>query len=108
MVQAIGIHRHIRIPIEGANRYRHALPQPIAIPIKNIQGAVVQGLINKLRPCVYVFHIKPFHGNLSTFKKKDAFFFLNAMESKKKPFFWNAMESSTEQHATLIRGRVEA
>ena len=33
LVQAIGIDRQIRIHIEGANRYRYAIPQPIDIPI---------------------------------------------------------------------------
>ena len=33
MVQAIGIDGQIRILIEGVNRYRYAIPQPIDIPI---------------------------------------------------------------------------
>ena len=33
MIQATGIDRQIRIPIEGVNRYRYAIPQSIDIPI---------------------------------------------------------------------------
>ena len=39
LVQAIGIDRQINISIEGVNRYRYAIPQPIDIPI---------GILNRL------------------------------------------------------------
>ena len=45
LVQAMDIDRQIRIPIEGVNSYRYAIPQPIDIPI---------GIFNRILPRVYV------------------------------------------------------
>ena len=49
MGQAIGIDRQILTPIEGVNRYRYAIPQPIDIPI---------GIFNRLlsRVCYVQSH----------------------------------------------------
>ena len=69
MVQAIGIDRQIRIPIQGVNRYRYAILQPIDIPtgIFNRLLSRVWYIITGIRytyfiyTC-YVIYIRACHG----------------------------------------------
>ena len=51
-VQAIGIERQIRVPIEGVNRYRNAISQSIDIPI-GISNSLLSrvGYTSSLNPC---------------------------------------------------------